>query len=59
MENIKLGEEDVVLRNYEYLLIAKNHVFFQDGYDSEDIATCSDWVVVWWIQYDLCKRFRK
>ena len=49
MENIKLGEEDVVLRNYEYLLIAKNHGFFQDGYDSEDIATCSDWVVVWWI----------
>lgn len=28
MENIKLGEEDVVLRNYEYLLIAKNHGFF-------------------------------
>lgn len=47
--NKKLGEEEVVLKNYDYLLLAQKYGFFQDGYIEDDIATCSDWVVVWWI----------
>lgn len=45
----RLGEHDVVKKNYAYLLLAQQNGFFQDGYDKDDIATCSDWVVAWWI----------
>ena len=47
--NKKLGEEEVVLKNYDYLLLAQKYGFFQDGYIEDDIATCSDWIIVWWI----------
>lgn len=49
MELKKLGEEEVVKKNYEYLLLAQENGFFQDGYDKEDIATCTDWIITWWI----------
>lgn len=39
----------VVKRNYDYLLLAKQSGFFQNGWDSEDIASCDDWVITWWI----------
>lgn len=45
----KMGNFDVIKRNYVYLLLAQENGFFQDGYDEEDIATCSDWIIVWWI----------
>lgn len=49
MSKVKLGDYDVVNRNYDYLLLAKKNGFFQDGWDPDDIFTCSDWVVAWWI----------
>lgn len=45
----KLGDHEVIKKNYEYLLLAQKHGFFTDGYIKSDIATCSDWVVAWWI----------
>lgn len=45
----KLGEHEVIKRNYPYLLLAQQKGFFQDGFDSQDIASCSDWIVAWWI----------
>lgn len=49
MEIKKLGEEEVIKKNYEYLLLAQQNGLFQDCYDKEDISTCSDWVITWWI----------
>ena len=49
MELKELEKEEVVKRNYEYLLLAQQNGFFQDGYMENDIATCSDWVITWWI----------
>ncbi len=45
----KLGNHEVIKRNYEYILLAQKHGFFTDGYIKSDIATCNDWVIVWWI----------
>jgi len=44
-----LSNEKVVLKNYDYILLAQKYGFFQDGYIKDEIATCSDWVIVWWI----------
>ena len=49
MSKIELGNHGVVKRNYDYLLLAKQNGFFQNGWDSEDIASCDDWVITWWI----------
>ncbi len=49
MSKVELGNHDVVKRNYDYLLLAKQNGFFQNGWDSEDIASCDDWVITWWI----------
>ena len=49
MEKINLGNHEVVKRNYEYLLKAKEYGFFQNGWDPEDIASCDDWIITWWI----------
>lgn len=49
MNKVELGNHDVVKRNYDYLLLAKQNGFFQNGYDPEDIASCDDWVIAWWI----------
>lgn len=49
MSKMKLGNHDVIKKNYDYLLLAKQNGFFQDGWDPEDIASCEDWVVAWWI----------
>ena len=49
MNKVELGDYDVVKNNYDYILIARENGFFQDGWDLNDIATCSDWVVVHWI----------
>lgn len=49
MESIKLGDNEIIKRNYEYLLLAKENGFFKDGYDDTDITTCNDWIVACWI----------
>ena len=49
MSKVELGNHDVVKRNYDYLLLAKQNGFFQNGWDPEDIASCDDWVITWWI----------
>lgn len=45
----KLGNYDYVKRNYEYIILAQQNGFFQDGYKQDDIMTCSDCIVVHWI----------
>jgi len=49
MNKVELGNHEVVKRNYNYLLLAKQNGFFQNGWHPEDIASCEDWVVTWWI----------
>lgn len=41
--------DDVIRKNYEYILLAKQNGFFKDGYDKNDIWTCSDSIVIHWI----------
>lgn len=49
MSKVELGNHDVVKRNYDYLLLAKQNGVFQNGWDSQNIASCDDWVIAWWI----------
>lgn len=44
-----MSKDDVIKKNYEYILLAKQSGFFKDGYDKNDIWTCSDSVVIHWI----------
>lgn len=44
-----LGSHEIIKRNYENLLIAKQLGLFRDGYDKDNIETCSDWVIALWI----------
>lgn len=59
MSKVKLGDYDVVNNNYDYILLARENGFFQDGWDLDDIATCSDWVVAHWIDELGEKKFDK
>lgn len=51
MEKVKsvFGNDDIIKRNHEYILLAKQTGFFKDGYDKNDIWTCSDSIVIHWI----------